>query len=112
MTSPPGEVEPRGGRGRRFPEAGLKRVLLLLLCLALAGVTLFPPWAYTYAKPGMSPALKPAPRVFILAPPTPRSGNYAGISLDLHRLVTEFVAVLLVAGAVYALALLLGDVKR
>ena len=100
------EVADMEGNGRRqvLGKVRLSRVLLLVLLLVLSGITLFPPWTYTYSRAGMSPVLWPAPRGFIFHPPRPIEGfEHAGIILDIGRLAVEWLAVASCAGAVYAL---------
>jgi hypothetical protein len=96
-------------------QAGVfQRWLIFLLLLALAVVTLFPPWTYTYSKAGMSPVLRPAPRGFLFTPPEPlvRGSIYHGIILDLRRLFAEWVALLLSGCAIYVFATFSGGLFR
>lgn len=65
--------------------------------------TFFPPWIYTHDRNGSygGHAHRPAGYYCILAPPSPKSTSPDdGVSLDMARLVLEWVCILVTAGAV------------
>jgi hypothetical protein len=64
---------------------------------------LFPPWEYTFSRPGASKAIEPAGHYFLFDPPSKKiPGNaFSGVSLDFGRLVLIWCVVALGAGIAY-----------
>jgi hypothetical protein len=65
--------------------------------------TFVPPWVYTHDRNGSNGgrARTPAGYYCILSPPSPKSASVDdGVSLDMSRLVLEWVCILVTAGAV------------
>lgn len=82
----------------------LRKIALVIFASLLALATLFPPWSYTYARPGMAVVQKPAPRRFLLSPPAPEIYTvYSGVTIDLKRLSIEVLSIALIGGTVYSL---------
>lgn len=56
--------------------------------------SLFPPWVYTFQRPGIRPAHRSAGYRLIFTPPVPEKElRFYGIALDVHRLVVEYLIV-------------------
>lgn len=78
-------------------DSGIKYILFICIVMSILAL-LFPPWIYTFQRPGMGKISKPAGFGFILSPPTPeRLGPFYGISIDTTRLMIEFVIIISIA---------------
>jgi len=100
---PPLAAQPPTQTAHSNDEVQVVRSVILLIGGALIVASLlFPPWAYTFQRAGLSQIRKPAGYGFLLTPPVPESEeSYAfGIVLDWSRLSAQVVALtLLTAGA-------------
>ena len=73
------------------------RIIIGLGLATALMIALFPPWCYTYQRPGISQAVHPGPHAWLLSPPKPL-GPYCGVRLDAGRLALEWAAVAVGAG--------------
>ena len=81
----------------------IRRIAILFILTASAAVLLFPPWAYTFTRPGMAVVFSPAPRTFVFAPPKTGYNRFThGLTLDWKRLSTELLAIGCVGGLIYS----------
>jgi hypothetical protein len=59
---------------------------------------LFPPWTYSFQRPGIGKVYKPAGFGFIFSPPAPeRQDPFFGISIDYERLMIELIIIIFIA---------------
>jgi hypothetical protein len=91
---------PKAARGIRRHE--VRPIAALCILAAFAVALIYPPWSYTYTRPGMAVVSNPAPRSFILSPPdTGFDRTRYGLGLDWKRLSTELLAIGCIGGVVY-----------
>lgn len=80
----------------------VRQVAALCILAAFAIVLLFPPWVYTFTRPGMAVVFSPAPRSFVFGPPHKGYDGFArGLTLDWKRLSTELLAIGSLGGFIY-----------
>lgn len=78
----------------------LCRVVFVAALFTVAWLGAFPPWVFTFSGPGASQVVRAGPRAFILSPPPQETpGIRNGVTVDLSRLLIEWIVVGAVAFA-------------
>lgn len=82
----------------------LRRVVFVTALLSVAWLGAFPPWSFTFSGPGASQVVRSGPPAFILSPPTPETtGIRNGVTVDVPRLLIEWIIVGAIAAALAGL---------
>jgi len=83
----------------------LQRVVLVVGVILIALSAAFPPWVYTFTRPGMAVSSRPAGYASILTPPELSSSSITrGVRVDVTRLVVQIGGIVVVFGGLFIAA--------
>ena len=72
-----------------------ERFIIVATFFVIGVMCLFPPWEYTYQRPGISQVKRPAPYTYIVKPPPPKERHpYHGVVIDAKGLLIQCTSVL------------------
>lgn len=83
-----------------------QKFILLLGIFFVLIACLYPPWEYTFAKPGMTIITQPAGYNYIFSPPSPQNKyfyQFRGVRLDMKRLSIQLLMILAITGGLIAI---------